>query len=277
VAHAETLDRATQLDGEGGSYSTHLSRAWEIWGPNGGYLAAIALRAAGMRAEIRQPASFYCHFLRSPDFDHVELDVSFLRQGRRSESLAVSMTQRDLPVLQALVRTAADAPGYEHQQAQPPGVSPPEALKSIEELFPKHERPPFPFWENIERRPIDQSMTSEPGPAIVREWARFRPDPCFDDPFLDAARSLILLDTYGWPAAYRMYRDRSMIAPNLDTSAFFHRFSRRSEWLLIDHECIAAHHGLLGVSGRVWNTDGQLLASGSGQLCCLPAPQTKSA
>jgi len=272
-ARGVALDRATKLDGDDGSYSISLSRAWEIWGPNGGYLAAIALRAASMRAEIRWPASFYCHFLRPPDFDRVELDVSFLRQGRRSESLAVSMTQAGVPVLQALVRTAADAPGYEHQQLQAPDVPPPGELRTIEELYAETERPSFPFWENIERRPIDQSTSTEPGPAIVREWARFRPDPCFDDPFLDASRSLILLDTYGWPAAYRMYRDRSMVAPNLDTSAFFHRFTTPSSpWLLIDHESIVAHRGLLGVSGRVWNSDGQLLATGSAQLCCLPGP-----
>jgi acyl-CoA thioesterase II len=138
-------------------------------------------------------------------------------------------------------------------------------------LFSERERPPFRFWENIERRPIDQSTTPEPGPAIVREWTRFRPQACFEDPFLDAARSLILLDTYGWPAAYRMYRDNARIAPNLDTSAFFHQSCPDSEWLLVDHECIVAHDGLLGVSGRVWSTDGQLLASGSAQLCCLSA------
>ena len=265
------LDQATQLEGDGGSYSARLSQEWEIWGPNGGYLAAIALRAAGMRAEIEQPASFYCHFLRSPDFDHVELEVELLERSRRSEALAVRMTQHDTLVLQALVRTATDAPGHEHQQPQAPAVSPPEALKSTEELWAAKERPSFPFWENIERRPIDQSTTPERKPAIVREWARFRPEACFDDPFLDAARSLILLDTYGWPAAYRMYRGETHIAPNLDTSAWFHQFSPRSEWLLIDHECTIGHHGLLGVSGRVWNTHGQLLASGNAQLCCLPA------
>jgi acyl-CoA thioesterase II len=264
------LDRATQLDGDGGRYWIQLSREWEIWGPNGGYLAAIALRAAGMRAEIKQPASFYCHFLRSPDFDRVELDVDFLKQGRRSEALAVRMTQHDTLVMQALVRTAADAPGYEHQQTQAPDVPRPESLKITDELLTQAQRPPFPFWDNIERRPIDQGAATERGTAIVREWTRFRPAACFDDPFLDAARSLILLDTYGWPAAYRMYRDRSMIAPNLDTSAWFHQFSPNSEWLLIDHECPIGHHGLLGVSGRVWNTDGQLLATGGAQLCCLP-------
>jgi acyl-CoA thioesterase len=45
------------------------------------------------------------------------------------------------------------------------------------------------------------------------------------------------------------------------------------EWLLIDHECIVADHGLMGVSGRVWDTDGRLLATGSAQLCCITNPR----
>ncbi len=60
------LEQATRVEGDAGRYHARLSDEWEIWGPNGGYLAAIALRAAGELAEIRQPASFYCHFLSSP-------------------------------------------------------------------------------------------------------------------------------------------------------------------------------------------------------------------
>lgn len=39
----------TALAGGNGRYVAHLSEDWEIWGPNGGYLAAIALRAACSR------------------------------------------------------------------------------------------------------------------------------------------------------------------------------------------------------------------------------------
>jgi acyl-CoA thioesterase len=205
---ASDLEQATHVDGRSGRYQARLSEDWEIWGPNGGYLAAIALRAAGEVSEIKRLSA--------------------------------------------------------------PAVPLPESLKTYEELFPAS--PPFSFWENVERRPVDQSTTDEPQAPLVRAWTRFRPTACFEDPFLDAARALILLDTYGFPAAYRKYKSWEYLAPNLDTSVWFHHFNPASEWLLIDHECIVADHGLMGVSGRVWDTDGRLLATGSAQLCCIPNP-----
>ena len=263
------LDHATRVTPENGGYVACLSKDWEIWGPNGGYLATIALRAAGAVAQIKRPASFYCHFLRSPAFDVVELKVSVLKRGRRAESFAVEMAQQGKPVLHAMVKTAAEAPGYSHQHPTAPEAPLPETLKTYEQLHPGGRRPPFSFWENLERRPIDQSTTDESGEPLVRAWTRFRPTACFEDPFLDAARSLILLDTYGFPAAYRHHRSWEYLAPNLDTGVWFHHFAPTSEWLLIDSECATANGGLMGVGGRVWDAQGRLLATGSAQLCCV--------
>lgn len=268
---ASDLGQATRVEPESGGYVARLSEAWEIWGPNGGYLATIALRAAGMVAELRQPASFYCHFLSSPRFDAVQLKVNVLKRGRRAESFAVEMTQAGKPILHALVKTTADAPGYSHQHPEAPDVPPPEALKTHVRL-PTKQHPTFSFWNNVERRPVDQGMdqqTDEPTAPVLRQWARYRPKACFEDPFLDAARALILLDTYGFPAAYQHHRSWQYLAPNLDTSAWFHHFNPDCEWLLIDSECLVGDRGLMGVSGKVWDTEGRLLATGSAQLCCV--------
>jgi len=264
------LDQATRVAGENGEYRTRLSSDWEIWGPNGGYLAAIAMRAASMLATIRQPASLYCHFLSSPKFDDVQLTVETLKQGRRSESFSVRMQQHGKPILQALVRTAADAPGYAYQEIDMPDVPPPQNLKTYDQLRPDDEGPHFSFWKNVEARPVNQSVFDKPTDAVAQDWARFTPRACFDDLFVDAARALILLDTYGWPAAYRARPNGDYIAPNLDTSVWFHHFNPASEWLLIDHACPVAGRGLMGVNGRVWDVDGKLLATGAAQLCCLP-------
>jgi acyl-CoA thioesterase II len=268
---ASDLELATRVEGDGGSYVARLSEDWEIWGPNGGYLAAIALRAAGKVAQIERPASFYCHFLSPPAFDDVQLDVSPIKQGRRAESFAVEMKQQDKPILHAMIKTTADAPGYSHQHLQAPDVPSPADLETYRRVDDPH-HPAFSFWDNLERRPIDRSTTDRPAAPVLREWARFQPRACFEDPFLHAARALILLDTYGFPAAYRKYRSWEYLAPNLDTSVWFHQLNPGCEWLLIDHECIVANDGLMGVSGRVWDTGGKLLATGSAQLCCIPNP-----
>ena len=78
------LERDTELSGKDGHYTAELSRDWEIWGPNGGYLSAIALRAAGAVAKIRRPASFAGQFLRVAEFGKVDVRVSVPRAGRRS-------------------------------------------------------------------------------------------------------------------------------------------------------------------------------------------------
>ena len=48
------LEHDTRLSGADGRYTATISEDWRIWGPNGGYMAAVALRAAGMEAAIRR-------------------------------------------------------------------------------------------------------------------------------------------------------------------------------------------------------------------------------
>jgi acyl-CoA thioesterase len=271
--NAADLAESTMVEGSNGIYGAKLSRSWEIWGPNGGYLAALALRAAGQLAELRRPASLNCHFLSSPEFREITLEVQVLKRGRRSESISVQMRQDDKPILQVLVRTVADAAGYEHQTVTAPRTPLPNDLRSYHELWPDDASLRLPFWRNIEGRPVDQSVDRGPRPGPRLDWVRFQPKACFDDVFVDAARGLILLDTYGSPAANSAYRDNAFIAPNLDVSVWFHQFSPSSEWLLIEQECPIATGGLMGVNGRVWDGEGRLLATGSAHLCCLPANQ----
>jgi acyl-CoA thioesterase-2 len=107
----------------------------------------------------------------------------------------------------------------------------------------------------------------------VRGWYRFRPRARFDDPFLDAARSLILLDTLSWPAVRNHYVEPpGVIAPSLDVSVQFHALAPDSDWLLCETSAEIAREGLIGFRARVWSSARQLLASGAGQLVCRPAP-----
>ena len=51
------------VDADAGRYQADISSAWEIWGPMGGYVAGVALRAAGAASPFTRPASFSCHYL----------------------------------------------------------------------------------------------------------------------------------------------------------------------------------------------------------------------
>jgi acyl-CoA thioesterase-2 len=131
-----------------------------------------------------------------------------------------------------------------------------------------------PFWDNFEERPLDWIESweeREPADPVFRTWVSFRPRPTFDDPFVDAARSLLLLDTMGWPAAIRAHAEPvDVIAPNIDLAAQFHRLEPASEYLYVEATSPVGDDGLIGTSTRVWSESGRLLASGSQQLLCRP-------
>jgi len=263
----------TRVAGEAGIYSGKLSSDWAIWGPNGGYVASVALRAAGREAAIPRPVSFSCHFISVARFDVVELAVTPLHRGRRAESIHVRMTQEGRPILAAMLRTALPGPGLTHAFAVPPKVAPPEELLTFAELYPDQPRAPHAFWNNIDGKPIEPRDPSVPPRATAptyRQWNRFTPRATFEDPFVDAARLLVLIDTMGWPAASRAHVEPKFQAPNLDVNVWFHRAEPEEPWLLSDHESPLAEAGLMATTGRVWSRRGRLLASGGGQLMCLP-------
>jgi acyl-CoA thioesterase len=107
---------------------------------------------------------------------------------------------------------------------------------------------------------------------VWQEWYRFRPRARFDDPWVDAGRAVLLIDTLTWPAACNPHPDSAYIAPNLDLSVWFHASDPGSEWLLADHVSPIATGGLVCGRGQVWSESRQLLASGAAQLLCSPAP-----
>jgi len=97
----------------------------------------------------------------------------------------------------------------------------PEQLQSIAELLPDDVQPPFPFWNNLDEKPLEFETEWPPdGPreAMWRAWLRFLPTATFDDPWVDATRCVILVDLPSWPSAHRphAYKQPGFMAPTLD-------------------------------------------------------------
>jgi acyl-CoA thioesterase II len=259
-----------------GRYEATLSAEWEIWGPMGGYVAAVALRAAGAESPFPRPASFSCQYLGVANFEPVDIAVVTVRQARTACAQRIELTQAGRPILDAAVWSVGAVDGLTHHVATPPAVPGPLDVPTIQELVPD-EPAPYPFWSNVESRPLDfihPWPPSEPLPPVWRQWMRLQPRATFEDPWTDAARSVILVDVQSWPAAsrYHAWRQPPFIAPSLDLYVAFHEPTPDAAWLLADGVAPTAAAGLIGWTGRLWTEAGRLVASGGGQLLCRRLP-----
>lgn len=250
-----------------GELTAELSRDWEIWGPNGGYVAAIALRAAGMRApEGHRPASFSCQYLSVGKFAPAKAEVRTLKTGRSASCLAVELSQDGRVFLTAQVWTTNREDGPERATIQPPAAPSPAEAPDINSLLPA-DAPRHAFWQNFENRPINwvkEGSTDLRGKP-QQQWSRFRDfEPV--DAFADAARSLVLIDTLLWPAHWRGETAVDYIAPSLDLAVWFHAPKPAGDWLLIEAKSETAGAGLIHGTGQVWSEDRRLIASGGGHM-----------
>ena len=265
-------DTAVQPNGEG-RFTACLQPDWEIWGPMGGYVAACALRAVGVSSEHPQPATFSCHYLGVAEFAPVDIRVEKRKGGRTASSYRVELEQDGRPILEGMVWTvASEVEGLEHDETAAPSVPGPDEVPSTTELVPPERRPPYPFWDNLDSKPLDFELDwppSGPRPARWQSWLRFVPACSFSDPWVDAARSVILVDLPSWPSAHRphAWRNPAFVAPTLDLNVAFHTPAVQHEWLLCDGQAPLSTGGLFGWTARVWSVGGQLHASGGGQ--CL--------
>lgn len=261
----------TAVDGADGRFRASLHPGWDVWGPFGGYRAAIVLRAIGAHSDLPKPATLSCAFLATGAAGAVDVAVTTLQRGKRTQALRAVMTQDSKPIIDAVAWTVADGlEGFEHDVGQMPAVATPEALRSYEDLCDDYPNW-YPIWRSVEGRPVLWSQ--ELSPPVWQTWMRIRHPVPADDVFLEAARHVMWLDMmmwnavpppHGWPAKY--------LAPNLDLTAQFHRGEPQSDWLLCDSAAPIATAGLASCNGRVWSPAGRLLASGTAQLICRPNP-----
>jgi acyl-CoA thioesterase-2 len=257
-------------------YRATLNKDWEIWGPMGGYIASFALRSIAEENTFPRPASFSCHYLSVAAFEEIDIVVTPLRTSRVAGSYRAEILQGDRRILEATAWAIADGvEALEHDDAAAPAVAGPDELPDLAELLADVEEsgPPFPFWNNFDVRPLQFRKDwppPEPLPPSFQEWIRFL-EGDYTDPWVDACRALVLVDIQSWPAANQphAYRQHNMYAPSLDLYVAFHQ-RPTSDWLLVDGHSAVGNGGLLGWTGRLWDADRKLVASGGGQLLCRP-------
>lgn len=260
-----------------GRFTAVLSRDWEIWGPNGGYMAAFALGAARQMSGRSRPANATVHYLGVASFDApIEVTATVQRAARQATSVHVSVEQLGKAILAAMV-WAVDVgiDGLEHDDAPAPSVPSWHELPTIAERMagdPDATPSRYAFWRNFEQRPTSWLGTErweqrELGPARYEEWLRFDSPPAADE-WAQAARLLLLVDLGGWPSIGRRHRTEEWIAPSIDVSCEFHHLDPADEWSLLQGTSPVARDGLIGSHQHVWNDRGDLVASGISHLLC---------
>jgi acyl-CoA thioesterase len=198
------------------------------------------------------------------------------------------MTQGGKPIIEAMVWAVADGvEPLEHAHAVMPDVPAAETIPTMEARMEEAgvEGPPFPFWVNIDNRGLQwRPDWPPPGPLPpeARWWCRFRPTATFDDRWVDAGRSFVLVDTFGWPAASAAHAWRSgpggapqFVAPNIDIHVTFHGYEPAADWLLVDAVSPVGADGLLAAHVGVWSAGGRLLASGNQTMLASRVPEVR--
>ena len=266
MSGATAFDRAIAVTPLGdGAYVAQSSPEWNApFGANGGYMAAIVLRALEAEvADATRPArSITLHYLRPPQPGALRIDVTVERAGRNLSTLSARVVQDDRCCILALAACAGDFPAADRFTAPMPAAPAPE---SIEPWVVRPEQPPIAH--RIEFRGVIGPMPfSGADEALTGGWMRMeRPQP------LDAAALALYCDAW-LPAAFTRQQGQ-VAAPTIDLTIHFRdpaaalAVAPGARVLGVFHSDHAAG-GYVEEDGELWSPDGVLLAH-SRQLALL--------
>jgi acyl-CoA thioesterase len=251
-----------------GAFDATIDPGWFIVrGPNGGYVAAIFVRAfeATVDDAERAPRSLTIHYLRPPVVGPVVIEVTVERSGRSLTSLSARMTQDGRLVAIALAAFAVGQPpiggGSEFGDVAMPVVPPADALQPAP-------RPPFPL-PMTDRYRTAWAIGTPPNQleapaehAEVGGWIRLE-----DDPPVDYAVVAALTDA--WMPAMFVRTLGTVAVPTIDLTIHFRSPPPFDPaWSLVHFRSRHSSAGFVEEQGEVWSSDGALLAQ-SVQLAML--------
>lgn len=269
---ASAFERDTSVRPLGdGTYEGSLAGRWWIGrAPNGGYLAAVLLRAleAALGDPGRAPRTVTVHYLIPPKEGPVTVACRVERAGRALSTLSARMHQGDRLVALALAAFSEPWPAdIELDQAGPPDVSPPEALEA-----PSWERPRFA--ENFDtRHALGTTPFAGAADALTGGWIRLNEPQIADDVFV-----MMLADA--WPPAVFQLAEGFFPVPTVELTVHFRAAlplagATAEDFHLVRFQTRLIHDGFLEEDGEIWNRDGQLLAQSRQLALVLPPPGSR--
>ena len=253
---AFTRDTAVTAVGDG-RYAAVCSGEWSApTGPNGGYLAAIILRAilAEVADAVREPRSLTLHYLRSPQVGPVKVRVNVERTGRNMSTVTARLEQHG-----TLCVLAMGALGLPFEAATTFAHDPP-PVAAAERLEPTRDDDRFPpIARRLEvRRAIGGPAFSGSEEADSGGYLRLREPAPFDVPLL-----ALMVDA--WLPAVFSALTYPALAPTVELTIHF-RNPAVTAALPADALLLARFTSRTGADGYaeedgwIWGPDGTLLA-----------------
>ncbi|MFQ5698540.1 MAG: acyl-CoA thioesterase [Myxococcota bacterium] len=245
-----------------GVYEVSIDRGWWISrGPNGGYVAALVLRA--LTAQVGDPEravrSLSVHFPSAPAEGCARIETRTERSGRSLTTVSATLVQEGRTCALALAAFSRPRAAPELQAAELPRVSPPEACPA-----PEPAAIPIPLRERYESRvALAPALPGEAPIARAGGWIRLcEPQPadaCVIAALCDAWPPTLM--GHAWPEGYRA----PLGFPTVDLTVHFRCA------LPLPHHDPAAYHlvqfstqlvrdGFVDEEGEIWTPDGQLIA-----------------
>jgi acyl-CoA thioesterase len=263
---ATEFDRATAVAPLGdGAWSAQIDAGWFAGrGPNGGYLAAIVLRAmvAELADDAKQPRSLTCHYLRPPAAGPARVDVTVERSGRATSTLTARLSQDGRDCVLGVAAFGVEVPAPAAYTTAPPIVPDPETVAPAD-----GSRSGLAIVSRFEARPtVGAGMFAGADEAVAGGWLRFS-----EERATDAAALAMFADAW-FPTPWVRLRE-PVAAPTIDLTVHF-RGPRAAEALAPGEPVLAvfrsttAADGFFEEDGELWTRDGVLLAQ-SRQLALL--------
>ncbi len=234
-------------------------------GPNGGFLAAVAARAAEAAAG-RPLRSLSLHFVAAPAVGPLEVAATLEREGRRYSAASIRIEQDGAPMTLALA-TLGELPdeGAEWDAAPAPVATP---LSETEWISPEQANVPA-FMRNYDMRWAD--VTSSDGETGVTApgsggWIRTSEPRLLDAPLVAAM-------TDAWVPAAFVALGRFGYAPTLDLTIHIRRplppaGMAPEDFVLCRFTSRMSVAGVWEEDGELWTPGGELIAQ-SRQLALI--------
>ncbi len=262
------FDEATAVTPLGeGSFAAASDARWDTpRGPNGGFLAAIVLRAieAHLDDASRPARSITLHYLRPPQAGPVRVDVVVERSGRTLTTLSARLMQEGKLCVIAIGAFARAFP-VSARFAAPMPIVPPASEVPLSEPHPG--APPIRHRFNM-RHAIGSEPFSGGEEALSGGWMSLHEPQALDAPAL-----AFFADAWLPPIFARL--ETPLAAPTIDLTIHF-RDPAAAGALAPDRPVLGvfrtdyAADGLAESDGELWSPGGVLLAHSRQLMLLLP-------